>query len=348
LNQRLRTNGVRKTRVRISDIAEKCNLSISTVSIVLRNKPGIPVETRQRVLQAAEELGYPLRARSPLHEGRITNQQVGVLMKSMPLPNVFYSDVLAGIDAACNQYHLNLMFTSINCDNKGVPMEMPRMLQQNDCDGYLMLGTYLDEGFEQVRSSLAGPIVLVDGYSHNAACDSVVIRNVEGAYQATTHLIDHGHRHIAIAGSMVEGFPGIVERRTGFLKAMQDHDLPALYFADSALEPYTAVDPLEEMLVQNPQITAVYACTDEIAMKAIEVANRLGRRVPEDISVAGFDDIAWSSRSRPALTTMHIDRFHMGHLAIVVLLNRLQYREAAEVTVSIHPQLIERESVAGI
>jgi LacI family transcriptional regulator len=98
-----------------------------------------------------------------LHEGRITNQQVGVLMKSMPLPNVFYSDVLAGIDAACNQYHLNLMFTSINCDNKGVPMEMPRMLQQNDCDGYLMLGTYLDEGFEQVRSSLAVPIVLVDG-----------------------------------------------------------------------------------------------------------------------------------------------------------------------------------------
>jgi LacI family transcriptional regulator len=340
-----------KQRVKLSDIAQKTDVSISTVSLVLRNKSGIPPETRQRVLKTAQKLGYRPKSVSRPRPSSSQLHNLGLIIKSepgvVPRANPFYSHVLAGIEEACRQNEINLLYATLPVDLNNHPVEVPRLLLEEGTDGLLVVGTLLDDAFAPVLNQKAVPIVLVDAYALSEKYDAVVSDNVSGAYQAVSHLIERGHRHMAIVGTCPDGYPSLRERRQGYIQALKDHGLTQTYFTDCVPHKDAAFEATTQLLSQCPQISAVFGCNDEIALAVMRAAQALGRQVPEEFSVIGFDDIDLAQHVTPSLTTMRVDKAGMGRMAVKLLINRVEFPDAERVTSVIRPRLIERESVAA-
>jgi LacI family transcriptional regulator len=316
----------------------------------LRDKPGVGPDTRQRVLRIAKELGY-FPKNGMQYSLNLAN--VGLILKSepdvVPQANQFYSHVVAGIEAACRQMHLNLLYATMSVDQDSYPIELPRLLQEGDAvDALLLVGAFLNDTVARVVERHSTRLVLVDAYAASDLHDAVVSDNFKGAYQATTYLIQHGHRHIGLVGSHPQAYPSIQKRRQGYVQALQDGDASEPYFADCHLCDKEAHDATVDLLSRNPQVTALLGANDEVAVAVMEAAQTLGRRIPNDLSVVGFDNIDLAAHLSPALTTMHVDKIGMGRLAVQLLINRVEYPDASPVTAIIHPHLVERQSVRDI
>lgn len=333
----------------LADIARESGVSTATVSLVLRDKPGVGDETRQRVLDAAQALGY-VYAPSNQAAGRALPDTFGVLIKSrpgdLPASNSFYAPVLAGVETVCRRNRINLMVANLLVDERNHPLETPRLMQSGEVDGLLIAGMHLNDSLARRLEAISAPVVLVDAYAGGSPFDAVVIDNTGGAYAAVQHLVNHGHRHIGIVGSLPDAYPSIRERREGYLQALAEHGLePA--FADCVLHPDAAGPAVTALLAEHPEITALFGCNDDVAIAAMRAAQSLGRDVPASLSVIGFDNIGLSQAVSPALTTMRVDMMGMGRLAAQLLLNRAEYPGAGQVRAVICPGLVERESVAA-
>jgi LacI family transcriptional regulator len=335
-------------RIKIRDIAQRSGFSVSTVSLILNNKPGISEETRARVLEAADELGYPLKLTPGL--GRTPAlATVGMLVKidpdMPPQANPFYSKVIAGIEDACRQRGISLLFAALPVDENNRPVEVPQILSNELVDGVLMVGTCIDENFKPPSGRRKAPIVLVDGYSDTENYDSVVSDNFRAAYEAVEYLIGMGHRHIGLIGSDEDTFPSLKERRNGYLRALKENGIADVYAANFNLNKSKGFQETRRLLEDHAQISALFCVNDDAGAAAIRAAQSLGRRVPEEMSIIGYDDTYIAANTQPALTTMHVDTVAMGRAAVHLLALRLEYRDSARMTLTIHPKLVERESV---
>jgi LacI family transcriptional regulator len=338
-------------RITLEDIARESGVSLTTVSLVLRDKPGINDETRRRVLDAARTLGY---RRRQLPEATPTQglRHIGVIVKARvydkPEQNQFYAPVLAGVEAACRKQRINLLYATVPVDEDNHPQELPRMLLEDGLEGLLLIGAFVDATIARLMHRSPAPTVLVDGYAADNGYDSVVSDNFRGAYQAVTYLLQHGHRHIGIVGSMPGAYPSIEERRRGYLQALSDYGIARPLFADSHIAHLEAAKAAVELLRRTPEITALFCCNDLIAIEVMRAAQQLGRRVPDDLSIVGFDDIDLAAHIAPALTTMRVDKVSMGRLAVQLLAQRAEFTDAACVTAILRPTLVERQSVRAV
>lgn len=343
-------------QVTLADIARKSAVSTSTVSLVLRNKRGIPEETRQRVLGAAQTLGYRPKARSSLrggvsgHRGTSRLYNLGLIVKSepglAPQANPFYSQVVAGIEDACRRSKTNLLYATLPVDDNNIPTEAPPLLVENHVEALLLVGAFVDETLGHVLGESPLPVVLVDAYSARNGYDAVVSDNFRGAYQAVSYLIDQGHTAIGMVGSHPGAYPSLEERRQGYVQALRDRGLSELRFGDSNWPADDVAAATRALLTEHPEVTAVFGANDHAALAALRAAESLGRRVPQELSLVGFDDIDLAQHVHPTLTTMHVDKVGMGRLAVQILMNRLEFPEAERVTAVISPRLIERASAA--
>lgn len=342
-----------RNKVTISDIARQSGVSVSTVSLVLNNKPGVSQETRARVLQVAEELGYPITPTAAAARSRRL-ATVGMVVKTDPdIPpqaNPFYSKVMVGIEDVCRRNGMNLLFATLPVDEYNRPLEIPQMLANEIVDGLLMLGFFVDEDCAARLSAYDVPIVLVDGYSDSDCYDSVVSDNFRAAYQAVEHLLSRGHRRIGLVGG--EGgsfsFPSLRDRRNGYLRALKENGISEIYTADFNINQSHGFEETLALLREHPQITALFCVNDDAASDAIRAVQELGRRVPEDLSVIGYDDTYIASHTHPRLSSMHVDTTAMGRSAVHLLSLRADNPESARMTLTIHPTLVERESVGPV
>jgi LacI family transcriptional regulator len=335
----------------MADVARESGVSLSTVSMVLAEKPGLPPETRQRVLSVAHALGYRSKGAGNLSAAGGL-KTVRMFLKSqrgeVPRANEFYSHVISGIEAACAQRKIDLMYTTIEVDDDNIPVEIPDLLQRQDSDGLMFVGVLVNEALSLALDRTGLPVVLVDGYSSGHKYDSVVTDNLSGAYLATHYLISKGHTHIGFIGRHGHNrvYPSFEERSCGYLQAIQSHQLPGPYFADSAPVRDEAITSATRLLKENPQITAITGCNDFVVITAMHAALSAGLRIPNDLSAVGFDDILMAENVMPPLTTMRIDKLNMGRMGVQLLANRAEVPEASVVTTQILPCLIERNSVA--
>jgi LacI family transcriptional regulator len=334
-------------KVTLEAIARASGVSLATVSLALRDKPGLTGDTRKRVLDAASALGYRRRinhagAPHPL-------RQVGVLVKArvgeLPHSNQFYGPVLAGVEATCRKQQINLLYGAVAVDMDNHAQDLPRMLLEDQLDGVLLIGAFVDHTIDQLIQRRGTPVVLVDAYATNGSYDAAVTDNVPGAYAAVSYLIQQGHRHIGMVGSLPDAFPSIEQRRRGYVQALLDNHIPERYFADSHLAPDEAAESTAELLRSYPQVTALFCGNDLIAVAAMQAARASGRRLPDDLSIVGFDDIDLAEHITPALTTMQVDKAGLGRIAVQLLANRAEFPDAACVTAVLRPSLIERQSV---
>ena len=211
----------------------------------------------------------------------------------------------------------------------------------------MVVGVWVTDRLQHMLEGLGAPVVLVDGYAASDGYEAVVSDNRQGAHQAVSHLIAHGHRHIAMVIADSGHYPSISERRLGYLDALNEGGLADIYITDCTRAPHTLEEEVGRLLRDHPQITAIFGGNDLTALAAAGAARALGRRLPEDLSLVGFDDISMAQQFWPPLTTMHVDTRGMGRMAVQLLLNRLEYPEAEMVTAVMRPRLIERQSVVA-
>lgn len=337
-------------RVTMEDIARESGVSLATVSLVLRDKPGINEGTRQRVIDVARTLGY-----RKMHIERIVSQRlhhVGMLHKvrtlDQPQHNQFYAPVVSGIEAACRRHKINLLYATVAVDEDNHPQELPRMLLEDNLDGLLLIGAFVDSTIERLMKHRTTPLMLVDGYATGNHYDSIISDNFGGAYEAVSYLIRRGHHDIGLVGSLPYAYPSIQERRRGYIQALADHGIEQPYFADSHIPDREAAAAAVDLLQRTPQITALFCCNDMMATTVMQAVQAIGRRLPDDLSIVGFDNIDLAEHVTPALTTMNIDKVSMGRLAVQMLMERVDHPDTGSITTVLRPTLIERDSARSI
>lgn len=337
-----------KSRVKLLDIARVSGVSLTAVSLALNEKPGISQETRTRVLEVARSLGYRFKAPVSPTPGK-TIKTIGLLVKSdteqEPHSNYFYSSVIDGIEGACRHVGIDLMFANVPVDCNNNPVAVPPLLEKGNVDGILMVGMYVDEELSQVLDRLSCPVVLIDAYSSRSMYNSVLSDNIEGAYQATEYLIHNGHRHIGFVGGSDDAYPSFRDRRTGFSQAVENYHLDPVYFVNCPTNRSSVAAAITQLLHEHQEITAIIGVNDETAIYAMFALIEAGLRIPQDISVIGYDDIHLSETVIPPLTTMRVHKQAMGRFAVQLLLSQASNQpEGGYVTSILRPVLIERGS----
>lgn len=335
-------------KVTISDIARESGVSSSAVSLALRNKPGVSQATRQQILQNAQTMGYPVDANGTGLKTAVSS--IGLIIKTRPndapSTNYFYAPVLAGIEAFCRRWEINLFYANLQVDADNNPLAPPRLLKEQSADGLLFVGVYLNRATTNILRQQNVPIVLVDAYASEDRYDAVISDNKAGAYQATKLLIGQGHRCIAIVGSTPQSFPSILERRAGYLQAMTENGLSPV-FVDCHHHPDEVATVAADFLRRDREVTAVFGVNDEVSIAVMKAAQMLGRQIPTDLSIIGFDNISLAQYITPMLSTMRIDKMGMGRLAAQLLLNRIENPGMGQTQIIIRPSLIERQSICS-
>jgi len=335
-------------RPTLRDIAKKADVSVSTVSQVVNNKPGVSAELRKRVLQVAAELGY---RSTVVVEAELATEirTIGLLTKYREddalVVNPFYSHIIVGAERECTRHNISLMYANVHVDENNHVQNLPPMLLDERVDGVIVVGAFLEETLANINRRANQNTVLVDAYTTEGnAFDSVLIDNVSGAASAIQYLVSLGHRRIGLVGSQPASYPSIQERRHGYRKVLHQHGLDA-FIEDSALNRTDACKATKRLIRREPNLTAIFACNDEVAIGVIGALQEEGLHVPDDISVIGFDDIDFAQEVTPPLTTLHVDKMMMGVVAVRNLIDRSRDPLRIPLKTLVVPQLIERASV---
>lgn len=316
------------------DIAERLGVSITTVSLALRNDPQVSAEMRAQVHAAAQALGYVYRPR------KISHPQTGQIafIGRYSATSAFYLAVLHGAERACQRHHLTMSYIQLE-------EAVKQTWLQEDVDA-LMLVSSIDPQTIQGFKRLGLPMVLVDNNLPHIGVDRVLIDNTDSVHDAVTRLFEWGHRRIMFVRGP-DDIPSFRDRAQGYRVAMQSLDLEP----QEVLCAYTsdADDSREQFggwLRQAGSIdfTAVLACNDKTAIGAIHALQAAGIRVPDDVSVVGFDDIDMAQIVRPQLTTIHVYRELLGEMGVQMIVDRLQNPSRPAMALTIETTFVERES----
>lgn len=326
--------------VTIADIAQTAGVSASTVSRVLSGGNKVSEAKREAVLKAVSDLNYhPNMFARGLASGQ--SMTIGVLTQNFGSP--FYDAIIQGIVQRLNKTGYFPIFADGQWQQE-MEVEAIQAMMRRQIDGLIVLGGYLT--VDELKK-LAGniPVVIIArklaGFEENC----VSIDNVEAACQATQHLIELGHRQIVhICGPM--DHPDARDRRDGYLKALAEAGIepdPELII-DGAFRRQSGVLAVEMLLSRRTTFSAVFAANDQMAYGTRLGLYRRGIRVPEDVSLVGFDDEPAAAFMIPPLTTVRQPAVQLGLEAAKIVLARLKGEEVA--AAPLKAELIVRESTA--
>ncbi len=333
----------------LRDIAQYANVALSTVSKVLNNRSGVSEETRERVREAAQILGYQQKV---VYEAPVLTpiSSVGIVTRWQPsvpeeAPYPFYSQILSGAERACQRQKCQLLYSQVEVDKDGYAVEIPAMLRERQVDAIVIVGAFFADTVAALTEDIGTNIVLVDSYTLTPLFDSVVTDNVSGAAVAVTHLLEYGHRRIGLIGSSAHSFPSIRERRQGYREALAYFGIEREYIEESDLNREDAYHATLRLMQRSPEVSAIFACNDDVAVGVLRALHELELRVPEDVSLVGFDGSELAQATTPTLTTMAIDRAFVGEAAVRVLRERAAFPDRPLLRIQVVPQLREGGSV---
>ncbi len=335
--------------VTIKEIARRSGVSQATVSRVLTNSRPVQMELRERVMEVARELGYvPNTAARALVTRR--TDAIGVVVNNLHDP--FFHDLIRGFEAGASETDYNVVFCSAMGREMQRKQRYVRYLSNGVVDGIILYGSYnFDETLVRELHATGFPFFLIESYVEGVQTNNFLIDNEDGVYNAVRYLHRHGHRRIAyIAGRQEKRV--CVERLNGYYRAMKDLCLkvPAeyvRYIEDGCSDGR----PLMARLLELPahvRPTAVLCYDDAVASYAIRCALERGLRVPQDISVMGFDNqtIPPNGYKGPAITSVSQPLYEIGFDSIIMLSQVLRGEQEGVVTKHYRTHIAEKESVA--
>ncbi len=303
----------------IKHVAREARVSVATVSRVMNNSPNVTDKTRRRVLDIAGRLGYVPHGAARSLITRQTNT-LGVLLPD--LYGEFFSEVIRGIDQAARAHGYHIVVSGFHADRGTIEAVLRSM--RGRVDGLILMVPDIQV---EALPALADrfPLVLLNGAGSNGRYDSINVANYEGAYAMTQHLLARGHRRIAVIRGSDHNYDA-AERLRGYQAALADAGLrpePALQAAGDFTEE-SGFQAVLELLHHRPRPTAIFAFNDAMAIGALSALREAGLAVPEQVAVAGFDDIPMGRYLEPPLTSVHVDLNALGELATTRLLTALR------------------------
>lgn len=328
------------------ELARKLNVSPATISMVLNHRPGSSEKTRDRVLAAARKYDYDLtKYTSSVDENKnicfMIYKKNGKVVSDTP----FFSALTEGISNTCQAGNLTVNVFYIY-GNRPVEPQL-RELSEKRYDGALLLATEMERNDFQPFLHFSSPLVVLDCYYEDLPFDTVLINNIQGAYAATSHLIHRGFERIGYLKSSFQ-IANFDERSDGYYKALRAHNIKK--YADCILELSPSMEAayldMKELLKRKITLAdAYFADNDLIAAGAIRALLEAGLRIPEDVSIIGFDDISLCNFLSPTLSTMRVNTRDFGILAVKQLQSRIENPSRSLVKTALSTQLISRESV---
>lgn len=330
----------------IKDVANKAGVSISTVSHVLNSTRFVAEATKERVYQAIKELNYaPSAVARSLKVNR--TRTLGMLVTTSTNP--FFAEVIRGVEETCAAQGYTLILSSSGGDPLRQQASL-KMLIEKRVDGILVM---LSEDASELYSLLGThpelPQVLME-WGHTQGDIYRIHDNPEqGGYLATRHLIDKGHTAIGcITGPADKSLT--IDRLAGFRRAMQEAGLQEnpQWIVEGDFEPEGGYAAAEALFAKPTQPTALFVFSDPMALGVLSAAHQHGKRVPDDLSVIGYDDVPMANYFSPPLTTIHQPKYRLGQKAAAILLAKVNKEEPQSKVLTLHPELIERSSVRDL
>lgn len=327
----------------MKDIARLANVSTSTVSHVINNSRFVSDEIREKVMNVVHQLNYTPSALARSLKVKET-KTLGMLVTASNNP--FFAEVVSAVENYCHQHNYNLILSNTNGDLERLQKSLQTLLQKQ-VDGLLLMCT--ETHFQHHRLNLNLPIVIMDWWPTELNADKICENSELGGYMATKSLIQHNHRNIAIITGNLHK-PIAQNRLNGYKKALSEANIAVHneWIIESHFDFEGGVVGMEKILQQPNRPTAVFACSDTIALGAYQTAWRHGLQIPQDISIIGYDDIILAQYLSPPLTTIHQSKQELGKLAVKTLLERIKNISKSYSTLTLEPQLIWRESVATL
>jgi len=327
--------------VGIKDVAAAAGVSIATVSRALRGMSHVNAEPRERIPAAAEALNYPLPQRQAQRIFSRTNS-VGVVAPY--ISRWYFAQVLSGAEQALREAGLDLLLYNFS-QLKSRERLFQHQLLKGRVDGLIVISLPPTEGEFESMLNLGIPIALVG--MHHEGCASVAIDDVAGARTATQHLVNLGHRKIGLISGRPDdplGFNVPQDRRTGFMQVLAESGLEWVPSreAHGDFTMHGASRAMDDLLARPNRPTAIFALSDEMAFGALQAIRRNGLRVPDDISIIGFDGHEISEFSD--LTTIEQPVQLMGETAAWSIIERLKSPKSEPNSLTMPTTLLVRNS----
>lgn len=329
----------------IKDIAKAAGVSVTTVSRALNGYSDVSEKTRRKIQALAKELNY---SPNTLARGLVMNvsKTIGLLVSGLNRESekdLIILSILSGVNESVSENHYDLIVFNTS-STKQREKTYTQLCRERRVDGVIIQGIKTDDPYlqEVVESDI--PCVLIDIPAHSHNVGYVSTDNVAGAKKAVEHLIELGHKNIAMINGHSKAF--VSQRRLeGYLQALKEHGLTInhdwIYDGQFAEEP--AAEAAKQLFANHKEVTAVFCASDLMALAALKTASALGLKVPEDISIIGYDDIMLASYSNPPLTTVSQNFFQLGYQAAHLLVNMLEGKSEPQI-VTLGNKLVTRGS----
>lgn len=328
-------------RATVKDVADRAGVSRSTVSRVLSCPTLAKPITRAKVRRAIKELSYQP---CPIARGLATGTVPFVHVLVSDIRNPFYADLARGVEDVAREHGYAIVFANTD-DSPKRELEYLEYTNKLRFAGLIIMSAMGRVELKKAIIKLNRPVVLVNRKVPGLSTDTVILNNEYGGYLATKYLIDLGHKKIChLAG--IQKSSASAERYQGFVKAMKDEGLDirqgAVLQGDLRLGSGEAVG--HRLIKEGLKYTAVFSANDQMAIGLISAFEREGIRVPEDVSVIGFDDIAYARLPRIQLTTVRQPSYEMSRAAMNMLLEQLRQQSSVSRTMRFEPELVVRST----
>jgi len=332
----------------IDQIAQEFEVSSATVSRALNDKPGVGRELREKIVARAREIDYipSFTARSLAQSRTFT---IGYFVREKPgltpQQDPFYYEIQHGVEsvAAKTDYHLSVATLTTAILSK--PSEF-RFVAERRIDGMILAGPDIPGDFVMAMLKTNIPVVVVDNRLSRTPINCVNSDDEGGAYLAARYLIECGHRYLGVIAGPLE-WSSNARRVRGYQRAAADADIHVHVVHQDRTTMESGERAFDQLYQQYPNVTAVCAVNDSMAIGAIRAAHKNGLRVPEQLSVIGFDNIAWAEMNTPPLTTMNIPKSQMGKEAALRLMALLADDDLLPSEIIVPVQLVERLSTSS-
>lgn len=338
-----------KNGVKMLDIANKLGVSVVTVSNALAGRDGVSEQMRRRICETAEKMGYkPSNTKSEKKRLAIPKigKNVGILTSErfVGARGTFYWELTANISNQLSNMNVCTVYECVTAENEKNGI-MPNMVTDNKVDGVIVIGQ-VHRSYIACLSKLTLPLMFVDFYDNRYTVDSVISDSFNGGYMLTDFLVANGHRKIGFFGTL-NATSSINDRYLGYVKCIMENELEfrrewIIGDRDEKGILYENIDFPEEMP------TAFVCNCDETAFRVISALKTKGVRVPEDISVVGYDNYTVSSICIPTITTVEVDIARMAEVSVGIMAKKLADPSYSEGRRIISGKLIVKESVLNI
>lgn len=331
----------------LKEVAKHAEVSITTVSRVMNDASKVNPETRERVQKTMRKLGYqPSRVAQRLRTTKGRSKMLGLIIPD--IQNQFYSNIVRGIEdvAYGKDYAVILCNSDENPSKERFYLDV---LQSESVDGIILPPIHQYSKVVEGLIESGVPVVCVDRKLVRENVDTVVINNEKGGYMAVKHLIDHGHKRIAILSSSPQ-FSSFEERQKGYERALMENGLEldhALIKEGDPRSTETARELTEELLGLDIPPTAIFATNNLMTLGVIEAVNEAKLKIPSEISIIGFDDMPWAKAIVPPLTVIKQPGYEMGRRAAELMFQRIEDPKREPVQVTMESTIIIRDSTGS-